>query len=55
MVLFKLLLLRLKLNLKLDNKKVHILGKIPAPNKQNAVDLGVVLCLEHDIKLDDDN
>ena len=55
MALFKMLLLRLKLNLKLDNKKVHILGKIPARNRQNAVVLGVVLCLENDIKLDDDN
>ena len=55
MVLFKMLLLRLKLSLKLDKKKVHLLGKIPARNRQNAVVLGVVVCLEIDIKLDDDN
>ena len=54
MVLFKMLLLRLKLKLKID-KKEHILGKIPARNRLNPVVLGVVLCLEIDIKMDDDN
>ena len=38
-----------------EEKKVHILGNIPARNRQNPVVLGVVLCLEIDIKLDDDN